>query len=180
MEKAQPKQTHEQSARLKEARAALEEKYDKYAVQFQKLMASSQSKGREAMDAAMIKARENLTAMGEISTEQSKLFGEYLKRDLAQTSKDMQHLGEEARERLHPSRLGAGALAASAEALRLFGHTLLNLSDKANEAITYNAGEITSAGTLICQKCGVKTHLKKTSLIEACPECSGTIYHKTY
>lgn len=172
MENDQKKQT--------QTREKLEKQYDKYAAQFQELLASSQTKGREAMDAAIAASRENMVALGEITTEQGKLFGEYLKRDLAQTSKDMQHLGDEAREHLHPSRIGAGALSATAEALRVFGHTLLSLSDKASEAITYKAGEITSAGTLICQKCRNKTLLKNTSVIEACPECSGTIYQKTY
>lgn len=92
----------------------------------------------------------------------------------------MQQLGQEAWERLHPTRLGAGALAATAVAFRLIGHGLLNLSDKTNESLTYHAGEITSAGTLTCLKCGAKAHLKKTSLIEACRECSGTMYKKGY
>jgi hypothetical protein len=170
MEKTKEKQTPGQ----------LEANYDKYVAQFRTLIESSQFKGREALDTAMATARDNLVFLGEISNEQGKLFGDYLKRDLAQTSKDMAELGEEARERLHPSRLGAGALAATAEVFRLIGHGLLNLSDKTNESITYHAGEITSAGTLTCLKCGDKVQLKKTSLIEACPACSGTIYKKGY
>jgi len=170
MEKHEEKQTADK----------IETQYDKYVSQFQDLLASSQKKGREGMEAAIAAARENLTALGEINTEQGKLFSEYLKRDLAQTSKDMQHLGTEAQDRLNPSRIGAGALAATTEALRLFGHTLINLSDKTSEAITYNVGEVTSAGTLICLKCRARTRLKKTTHIEPCLECSGTIFHKTY
>lgn len=170
MEKTEEKQTRQQ----------LEALYDKYAARFQEVLATSQSKGREAMDSAMATARENLTALGEMSVEQGKIFGEYLKRDLAQTSKDMQHLGDEARDRLHPARLGAGALATTAEALKLLGTSLLNLSDKTNAALLYNAGEITSAGTLTCLKCGAKKQLKQTSLIEACTECSGAMFHKSY
>ena len=109
MENDQKKQT--------QTREKLEKQYDKYAAQFQELLASSQTKGREAMDAAIAASRENMVALGEITTEQGKLFGEYLKRDLAQTSKDMQHLGDEAREHLHPSRIGAGALSAVSRAV---------------------------------------------------------------
>jgi len=170
MENTQEKQTNEQ----------VEGKYDRYVARFREVLESGQTKGREALESAMATARENLIAVGEISAEQGKLFGEYLKRDLAQTSKDMEQLGEEARERLHPSRLGSGALAATAEAFRLIGNSLQNLSDKTNELLTYHAGEITSAGTLTCLKCGFKAHLQKTSLIEACPACSGTIYKKGY
>jgi isocitrate dehydrogenase len=170
MEKTKENQTREQ----------LEAKYDQYAARFRELLESGQTKGREAMEAAMATARDNLVFLGEISNEQGKLFGDYLKRDLAQTSKDMAELGEEARERLHPSRLSAGALAVTAKAFRMLGHSMLNLSDKTNESITYHAGEITSAGTLTCLKCGDKVQLKKTSLIEACTACSGTIYKKGY
>lgn len=169
-----------ENSQEKPHREKLEAQYDKYVQRFQELLATSQDKGREAMDAAIASSRENLVALGEISAEQGKLFGEYLKRDLAQTSEDMQQLGEEARDRLHPARLGAGALAATTEALRLFGHALLNLSDKTNEALIFNAGDITSAGTLTCLKCSAKKTLKKTTLIEPCPACSGTIFHKSY
>ena len=164
----------------KQARNELEAQYDKYVARFHELLAASQEKSREAMHAAMNKAHENLVALEEISAEQGKLFAGYLKRDLAQTSKDMEHLGEEAREHLHPARLGAGALAATAEALRLVGTSLIDLSDRTNEALVYNAGQITSAGTLTCLKCGAKQELKKTSVIDPCPACSGTVYKKSY
>ena len=167
-------------AKEKQTRNELEAQYDKYVARFHELLADSQEKGREAMHAAMSTARENLVALEEISAEQGKLFAAYLKRDLAQTSKDMEHLGEEAWEHLHPARLGAGALAATAEALRLFGHTLIEMSDKTNEALVYNAAQITSAGTLTCLKCGAKQELKKTSVIDPCPACAGTVYKKGY
>ena len=164
----------------KQTSGRVEGQYDRYVARFREVLESSQTKGREALESAMVAARENLVALGEISAEQGKLFGEYLKRDLAQTSKDMEQLGEDARDHLHPSRLGAGALAATAEALRLIGHSLLDLSHKTNESLTYHTGEITSAGTLTCLKCGAKVNLNKTSLIEACVACSGTIYKKSY
>ncbi|RPJ46626.1 MAG: hypothetical protein EHM16_08780 [Betaproteobacteria bacterium] len=170
MENAQEKQTREQA----------ESQYDRFVTRFREALEASQAKGREALDASMATARENMVALGEISTEQGKLFGEYLKRDLAQTAKDMEHLGEEAKERFHPSRVGAGALAATAAAFRLFGQSLLALSAKADEALVYNAGEITSAGTLTCLKCGAQMQLKKTSVITACTACQGTIFKKGY
>lgn len=170
MEKTQEKQAQEH----------IESQYDRFVTRFREALETSQTKGREALDSSMATARESLIAVGDISAEQGKLFGEYLKRDLAQTSKDMEQLGEEAKERFHPSRLGAGALAASAAAFRLFGQSLLNLSDKADEALVYHAGEITSAGTLSCLKCNAHTLLRKTSVIEPCSACSGTIFKKGY
>ena len=163
-----------------QAREHAESQYDRYVNRFREALETSQTKGREALEASMTAAHENLVALGEITAEQGKVFREYLKRDLAQTSKDMGQLSEEARDRLHPARLGAGALAATATAFRLFGQSLLSLSDKADEALVYNTGEITSAGTLTCLKCNTQVTLKKTSVIAACPQCAGTIFKKGY
>lgn len=164
----------------KQGRAKVESQYDRYVNRFQEALENSQAKGREALESSMATAHENLVAMGEISAEQGKQFAEYLKRDLAQTSKDMTHLGEEARERFHPARLGAGALAASAAAFKLMGESLLNWSHKADASLTYNAGEITSAGTITCLKCGNETLLRKTTQIEPCPSCDGRTFKKSY
>lgn len=163
-----------------QAREQIESQYDRFVSQFRELLETSQAKGREALESSMAAARENMIAVGEISAEQGKLFSAYLKRDLAQTSKDMEHLGIEARERFHPARLGAGALAATAAAFRLLGQSLLTLSDKADEALVYHAGEITSAGTLTCLKCNAETLLKKTTVIAPCSACAGTIFKKSY
>lgn len=156
-----------------------ESRYDHYVSRFRELLESSQAKGREALDSSMAAARDGMVAVGEISAEQGKLFGDYLKRDLVQTSKDMAHLGEETRERLHPSRLDAGALAATATAFRLAGQSLLRLSGKADEALVHHAGEITSAGTLTCLKCQAQTPLRKTTVIAPCTSCAGTIFQKS-
>lgn len=170
MEQPQENRNHERE----------ESQYDRYVNRFREALEASQTKGREAIEASMAVAHDHLVALGEISAEQGKQFREYLKRDLAQTSKDMGQLGEEAKERFHPARLGAGALAASAAAFRLLGEGLLNLSDRATDALVYHAGEITSAGTLTCLKCNAQVQLKKTTLIEACPQCGGTIFKKGY
>ncbi|MGW8229347.1 MAG: zinc ribbon-containing protein, partial [Gammaproteobacteria bacterium] len=91
-----------------------------------------------------------------------------------------QHLGEEAKERLNQSRLGAGALSSLATVLELTSNKLHSLSEKTKEKLTYNTGEMTSAGTLTCQVCGQKIHLKETGHIPPCPKCNGTLFHKGY
>jgi len=164
----------------KQTRDQAESNYERYVAQFHELVEKSQVKGREALEASMEAAQKNMVALGELSAEQGRQFREYLKRDLAQTARDIDHLGEEAKEKLHPSRVGAGALAATSAVLRMFGKGLLNMSYKADEALVYNAGEITSAGTLTCLKCGGQTQLKSTAMIVACPSCAGTIFKKGY
>lgn len=158
----------------------LEQQYDMLASKFNEIYLAGKERGREAMSVALEKAHEQLTAVGEFSEEQGEVLKKYLVRDLDQTISDAQHLGEEAKERFHPARLGAGALSSLATVLEVSGDALHSLSDKAKKRLTYGTGEMTSAGTLTCQACGQKVHLKETGHIPPCPKCNGTLFHKGY
>lgn len=158
----------------------LAQQYDAFASKFKELYLSGKERGSEAMSAALEKAREQLTTLGEFSAEQGEVLKEYLGRDLDQTISDAQRLGEEAKEKLHPSRLGAGALSSLASVLELTSDALHSLLNKTVQALTYRTGEITSAGSLTCQACGQKLQLKQTGHIPPCPKCSGTLFHKGY
>jgi len=163
-----------------EDKSKLEQKYDLLAKKFNELYAAGKERGGEAMSVAMEKAREKMTELGELSEEQGKVLKKYLARDLDQTVSDAQRLGEEAKERLHPSRLGAGALSSLATVLDLTANALHSLSDKTKESLAYKTGEITSAGTLTCQACGNKIQLKETGHIPPCHKCKGTFFKKGY
>jgi len=158
----------------------LVQQYDVFANKFKELYLSGKERGREAMTVALEKSREQLTTLGELSKEQGESMKEYLSRDLEQTISDAQRLGEEAKEKLHPSRLGAGALSSLASMLELANNALHSLMNKTVQALTYKTGEITSAGSLTCQACGQKLQLKKTGHIPPCPKCSGTLFQKGY
>ncbi len=121
-----------------------------------------------------------MTALGEFSAEQGEELKQYLARDLDQTIVDAQQLGEEAKERLHPARLGAGALSSLLTVLELTGNALRSLSDKTKETLSYKTGEMTSAGTLTCQACGQKMQIKKTGHVPPCSKCNGTLFNKGY
>lgn len=161
-------------------KAKLAQQYDKLASKFNELYLAGKERGRESMAVALEKAHEQMTALGEFSAEQGEVLKQYLARDLDQTISDAQHLGEEAKERLHPARLGAGALSSLATVLELTSNALHSLSDKAKEKLTYKTGEVTSAGTLTCQACGQKVHLKETGHVPPCPKCNGTLFNKGY
>ncbi|MDZ4141748.1 MAG: hypothetical protein U1C48_07055 [Methylotenera sp.] len=161
-------------------KAKLAQQYDVFASKFKEIYLSGKERGSEAMSVALEKTREQLTALGEFSAEQGEVLKEYLGRDLEQTISDAQRLGEEAKEKLHPARLGAGALSSLAAVLELTGNALHSLMNKTVQALTYKTGEITSAGSLTCQACGQKMQLKKTGHIPPCSKCSGTLFHKGY
>lgn len=161
-------------------KSQLAEQYDKLASKFNEIYLAGRERGREAMEVALDKAQEQLTALGEFSAEQGKEFRQYLARDLEQTVADAQKLGEEAKERLHPARLGAGALASLAAMLELTSQALHALGDRTRASLSYRTGEITTAGTLTCQACGQQVQLKRTGHVPPCPKCSGTAFTKGY
>jgi len=180
MNETTEKTTNDTTAGEEQKKPRLTEQYDKFAARFEELFEASREKGREAMEVSLEKAREQMTALGELTAEQAKTFSEYMKRDMQQTADEMGRLGDEAKERLHPSRVGAGALASLASLLQLGGKTLLELSLKTKQALTYKAGEITSAGTLTCMRCRNTIQFTKTSQIPPCPHCQGITFRKGY
>jgi len=154
--------------------------YDRFVEKTNELFEMGQEKSEEAWEKAMELARQQMAVAGEFSAEQGELFKRYLRRDLEHTVKDMHRLGEEAKERLNPARLGAGALSTLAKALHATGNALMSLSDKAESALAYKTGEVTMSGTLTCSECGKSIHLKKTGVVPPCPACASTTFRKSY
>lgn len=161
-------------------KSELARQYDLLAKKFKEFYLSGKERGRESMNQALEKAHEQMAALGDISAERGQLLKQYLNRDLEQTIAFAQQFGEEAKDRLNPSRLGDGAMASIAGVLEATGNALRSLSDKAREVVTYKTGEITSVGTLTCRGCGQPLHLKKTGHVPPCPKCSGTVFTKGY
>ncbi len=165
---------------IDKAKADLARQYDLLAHKFNELYLAGKDRGRESMTVALEKAREQLIALGEFSAEHGEELKQYLARDLDQTIVDAAQLGDEAKERFHPSRLSAGALSSLASILNSTGDALHSLSKKTQQTLTYKTGEITSAGTFTCQSCQQKVQLKSTGHIPPCPKCSATVFHKGY
>ncbi len=161
-------------------KSRLAEHYDKLAGNFSEIYLAGKERGRESLSVALDKATEQLTALGEFSAEQGAELKQYLARDLDQTISDAQQLRKEAKERLHPARLGAGALSSLASVLESTGNALHSLSGKTKETLTYKTGEMTSAGTLTCLSCGQKVQLKGTGHVPPCPKCNGVDFKKGY
>lgn len=154
--------------------------YDRFSERVRDLLETGQEKSKEAMEKAMEAARAQFAAAGEFSGEQGELFKQYMRRDLDQTAREMRALGQGAKEYLHPARLGAGALSSMARLLEATGSALQSLSRRAEDALHFNTGDITTAGTLVCTQCGQTVQLKRTTKIPPCPSCHGTEFRKGY
>lgn len=154
--------------------------YDRFAERSREIFEAGHERGREGFDKAVDLARRQLTGAGEFSSEQGAQFKRYLERDLEQTADDMRRLGHEAHQRLHPSRVGAGALSSLARLMHAAGSALDSISRKAEDALAYQTGEVTAAGTLTCTACGQNVQLKRTGHVPPCPKCRGTHFRKGY
>lgn len=158
-----------------------EDQYDRLAARFMELFDAGAEKSAEFAQAALEKARQQLTAAGTFSEEQGKKLKAFLERDLMQEASEYTRiLSEEASKRLNPSRLGAGVLASLSSLLDMTGSALSNLASMADKALLYHSGEITSAGTLTCTSCGKQIHFKQTGRIPPCPSCHHTEFKKSY
>jgi len=161
-------------------KAKLAQQYDQLANKFKELYLAGKERGRESMSVALENAREQLTEVKEFSAEQGEELKQYLARDLDESISYAQQIGEGAKERFNPARLGAGALSSLASVLEFTGDTLHSLSNQTRKSITYKTGEMTSAGTLTCQACKQEVHLKHTGHVPPCPKCNGILFTKGY
>jgi len=175
-DKKQP-ENEQQDAHQQEENARL---YDKLAERAQELFRTGKDKSAEAIEAAVEKARKQLTEAGLFSSERGKAFKEYLLKDLARLREFSRELGEEAKTRFEPVRLGSGALASLSSLLHSASETLQDWAKKTDQALSCRTGEVTSAGSLTCENCGKTINLKKSGRIPPCPECTGTHFKKGY
>lgn len=166
------------------SKARLEVAYDRFAQHVVEAVQSGRKLGRQEFEAAMEKTRQQLAAAGEFSAGQGERFKEFLRRDLAPhfeaQARQARQFGLEARQHLQPERLRDGMLATLASLLRGGGEMLQEWSNKADQAIIYESGEITSAGTLTCLNCAHVIRLERTAHVAPCPLCLGTRFRKSY
>ncbi|GAV21184.1 isocitrate dehydrogenase [Mariprofundus micogutta] len=154
-----------------------EDQYDLLAARFKELFEAGAEKSGEVAQATMEKAREQLTAAGTFSEAQGKNLKAFLERDFSQMANTMRN---EAKEKLNPSRVSAGALSSLSALLTVAGSALTSIAERTQKAVSCRSGEITSAGTLTCNACDHELHFKKTGRVPPCPKCHSTEFTKSY
>lgn len=154
--------------------------YDRFVEKSREYFELGKEKSQSSWERAMDLARHQMAAAGTFSAEQGEAFKRFLRKDFEQAVASMNRLGKEAKVSLHPARMSAGALSSLAKVLNSAGGMLTSLSEKAEQALTYESGEITMAGTLTCTHCGKEIHMRKTTFVPVCPGCQGTTFRKGY
>jgi Zn finger protein HypA/HybF involved in hydrogenase expression len=126
------------------------------------------------------RAAEIAVELGELTREEARLVGNYLKRDLQDAGHHLAETGHDLRAWLRfdleliEERM-LDFLRAAADKTRL---EMLAFAESVERATHYYQGEITGPGTLQCEQCGELLAFHQTSLIPACPRCAAAAFSR--
>jgi len=118
--------------------------------------------------------------LGELSQEEARMVGDYLKRDLADAGHHLATTNEDlaAWLRLDLELIEDRILdlfRSAADQTRL---EMLSFEESLERASHYYTGEVTGPGSLRCDECGKQLQFHRTGHIPPCPACHGTRYSR--
>lgn len=125
-------------------------------------------------------AREKAVELDELSREEAERIAGYLERDMKDAARYLSDTGDDFRQwfkfdmELLENRM-LESFASVADKTRL---ELDQWAAWAREASIYRTGELTGAGTLVCDACGKELHFHAAGHIPPCPECGKTYFHR--
>ena len=125
-------------------------------------------------------ARDKITRVEDVAEEDVEKISGWLKRDLDDA---IEYLSET--DYAIKDWLGFETALIKNEIIRLLLESAdkttlqwLRMKENVHQPSTYNTGEITGPGTLICDACGENLHFHETSHIPPCPKCHETEFHR--
>lgn len=152
-------------------------KYDSLLHKTRELMEETEKEFAPKVQYALDTAKEKLSALEELTVEETEKLADYLKRDLV----DAAEFGGELKDWLQfETALIEDRLLDAFSTM--VDHTREELDRIRAEAIRFgewHTGEITSIGTLQCKQCGELLHFHKSGHIPPCPKCQGTSYKRS-
>ena len=125
-------------------------------------------------------AEEKITHLEDVTEEDAKNLGKWLRRDLDDAINYVSETGHALTEWLGfetalMKNTMINALLETADKTTL---ALLRMKDNAHKPYEYKTGEVAGFGTLICDECGEKLHFHKAGKIPPCPRCHETRFHR--
>ncbi len=156
----------------------LSQAYDQFLQTTRQFIDVTEKEAKPAILDAVDKAKEKMAEITELTSEEIDNISDYVVRDLHDAA---EYIAFGERELADWLRLDA--LYIEDSVLKAFSnmvdHTRLALDEleqNAKRATEWHTGEITSIGTLVCEKCGEKLHFHKTGHVPPCPKCHNTIF----
>lgn len=125
-------------------------------------------------------AAETAVTLGELTRQEARLIGAYLKRDLHDAGHHLATTGHElsAWLRFDLDQVEERLLELFSRAADRTRLELLDLAETAARTSDYWTGEITGPGSLQCDACGEILAFRTTSAIPACPRCGATQFSR--
>ena len=152
--------------------------YDKFLKTAKEFLDVTEKEAQPALQDAIDKAKEKMAEATELSAEEIEKVSNYVMRDIHDAA-DYIAFGE----RELGDWLRLDALYIEDQLMEAFSkmvdHTRMALDDIENKAFLaseWHTGEVTSVGTLVCEKCGEVLHFQKTGHVPPCPKCHHTVF----
>jgi hypothetical protein len=159
---------------------ALVAAYEKMFERAAENMHAAEVKTGSVLHKAIDEAKDNAVELEELSKEDATKVSEWLKRDLDDAVSYLSETGHELKDWLgfETTLLESATLDLLLKAADKTTVESLLMKENVRQAFIYNAGEITSAGTLICDQCGEILQFYKAGKIPSCPRCHATTFRR--
>jgi len=145
-----------------------------------KILDTTKKEATPAVLDAIDKGKETAAELAELTVEEIDKVSDFVVRDLHDAA---EYIAEGERELGDWLRIDA--LLIEDKFLEVFSqmvdHTQVALDEiaaNAKRATEWHTGEITSAGTLVCTKCGEVLHFHNAGHIPPCPKCHATVFER--
>jgi rubrerythrin len=154
--------------------------YEKMFERAAKNMHTAEVKTGSLLHKAVDEAKDKAVELEELSKDDAAKVSEWLKRDLDDTVSYLSETGHELKDWLgfEKTLLESTTLDLLLKAADKTTVESLLMKEKVRQASIYKTGEITSAGTLICDQCGEILHFYKAGKIPSCPSCHATTFRR--
>ena len=129
---------------------------------------------------ALDKAKATIHDLGELSREEAELVREFVLKDLYSAGRVLKEEGREIADwlRMDALYLEDRVLDRISHLGNQTAEELHHIEEMATEFGEWRTGEITGAGTLVCNACGQHIHFDKPGHIPPCPKCGDSHYHR--
>ncbi|MGB0238674.1 MAG: zinc ribbon-containing protein [Cycloclasticus sp.] len=127
-------------------------------------------------------AKADAVKLEKITNEEGEKLAQWLKQDIQEVAQYMAETGRELEDWLGFEKdiLQSVALEKLLKTADKATVQMLALKTELARRLTPHTGEVTGAGTLVCDKCGEKLHFHKAGKVPPCPKCHGTLFHRGY
>ncbi len=131
---------------------------------------------RELLD----KARDNMVELGELTREEANKVTDYLRRDVEDAATYIAETGQDIRDwwRFDLELIEQRMMDMFTQVADQTSLQLAQWAETARQLTLYQAGEVTGPGTLVCDRCGAKTHFVKAGRIPLCADCAGHTFKR--